>query len=128
MRNRAKCKLCEKTIESMHPSDYQLCLCGEIAIDGGESNFKCYAKNWDNFFRVDDDGREIPITVVESPISSDKTAAQEMPPPTKEDMLKMLDEMIKSLESLPDHALRQPVSQYDHMSMMILIRELFKAV
>ena len=133
MRNRAKCKLCKKEIESLHPTDYQPCECGEIAIDGGENNFKCYAKNWDNFLRIDEDGKEIPITVVESPIQSDNESASEkivyLPPtpPSKSEMINMLDEMINYYDNLPDHEKHKPASQYDLMSLMILIRSIFKA-
>ena len=62
MRNRAKCKLCQSTIESFHPTDLVLCKCGEISVDAGEG-LKCAAKSWENFLRVDDEGNEIIVKV-----------------------------------------------------------------
>ena len=55
MRNIAKCKLCSSIIESKHRHDYVSCLCGEISIDGGNDYHKCFAKDWRNFVRVDDE-------------------------------------------------------------------------
>lgn len=36
MRNRARCKLCDSTIESVHRHDFVKCACGAIAVDGGK--------------------------------------------------------------------------------------------
>ena len=65
MRNRAKCKLCNTIIESFHQHDYVKCKCDEIAVDGGPDGCRVMAKNWDNFLRVDDSGKEYPIKVKE---------------------------------------------------------------
>lgn len=35
IRNAARCKLCNDTIESKHRQDYMQCKCGAIAVDGG---------------------------------------------------------------------------------------------
>ena len=36
VRNRAKCKKCEKVIESLHRHDFKTCKCGAIFVDGGK--------------------------------------------------------------------------------------------
>src|SRR5271166_4679007 len=56
IKNRAKCKLCKDILESFHQHDYVTCTCGEISIDGGTSYWRCAAKNWENFLRLDDNG------------------------------------------------------------------------
>lgn len=117
MKNRAKCKLCNSIIESFHQFDYAMCSCGEIAVDGGNA-MKCLAKDFKNFMRVDDVGNEIHVTVKES---------MELIPSTKltrDDLMKMLDEMIKSYERLPTGAMTNPVNHYDLCAALILIQSI----
>ncbi|MCF1193260.1 hypothetical protein LRR18_16845, partial [Mangrovimonas sp. AS39] len=97
MKNRAKCKLCQSTIESFHDTDYVSCKCSHISVSGG-LRMECSAIDWNNFLRVDDQGNEIIVKVKESnedvkPLYNEN--------PTREDKLKMLDEMIKSYDDLP---------------------------
>jgi len=119
MKNRAKCKLCNSIIESFHQFDYVLCECGEIAVDGGNA-MKCYATDFTNFMRVDDQGNEIVVTVQDS---SDLPTTK----PTQKDLLKMLDEMIKSYERLPPKAMSNPVSNYDFCAALILIQSILES-
>lgn len=123
MRNRAKCKLCLDVIESMHATDMQICKCGEIGVEGG-SAFYCRAKNWDNFLRIDDDGREIAVKV-----SSDTTISHSgiESKPSRQELLEMFDEMVKTYEALPSNAMTSPVTHYDLLSVMLLVSALFKA-
>ena len=114
MRNIAKCRLCESIIESTHEKDYVTCKCGEISVDGG-TLLRCAAKNFDNFIRVDDEGNEIIVKVVDAP------------KPTKEQLIEYLDEMRKNIEKLPTNALLTPVTQYDLASALLLIHSIFKA-
>jgi len=44
----------------------------------------------------------------------------------KAQLLQILDEMIKTYEELPQNAMIMPVTHYDHTSLLLLIRELFK--
>jgi len=44
----------------------------------------------------------------------------------KEKLMEILDEMIKTYENLPQNAMMQPVTHYDHTSLLLLLRELFK--
>lgn len=124
MRNRAKCKLCNNIIESLTIHDYITCTCGEISIDGGNTYRRCRAKNWNNFLRIDDEGNEINIKVVEKEES--KELPIPIPKPTYDELLDMLQEMINKFEILPDNAMYSPVTHYDHYSLMLLLCALFK--
>ena len=100
MKNRAKCKLCGDVIESFHSYDYVACRCGEIAVDGGMDNFRCIANDFGNFLRVDDEGNEIVVKVVEKgeqmKISEQWDAI--LHDMSRGDMLIMLDTYIQELE------------------------------
>jgi hypothetical protein len=123
MRNRAKCKKCSSIIESLHPTDLQLCKCGEISVDGGDA-LRCYATNWDNFLRVDDNGKEIPV-VVKSKDSVEDVKQLDNPPLTKADKLQALNEMIYSYEHLPQEAMMTPATNYDVLSVLLVLKSLF---
>lgn len=132
MRNRAKCKLCNEIIESFALLDCVSCKCGEISIEGGTQAYKAAAKNWDNFLRVDDDGVERAVTVIsKGKVSSPEQKADvnplDMPPITKEDKLAALDDMIKSYESLPSHAMGAYATNYDVLSVLLLVKSLLGA-
>lgn len=45
----------------------------------------------------------------------------------KEKLLEILEEMIKTYENLPQHAMGTPITHYDYVSLLLLVRELFKA-
>ncbi len=121
MKNRAKCKLCQSIIESFHSTDYVSCKCGEISVDGGEA-LKCAANDWKNFVRVDDNGSEIMVKIKEDVNPLD---IQELPKPTKRELLNMLEEMAKNIENLPQAAMLSPVNHYDLYSALILISSIF---
>lgn len=121
MKNRAKCKLCKSEIESFHASDYVMCKCGEIFVDGG-SAFKCGAKDWDNFLRVDENGNEIIITVQKGDIPLGKAKKLH-----KKELLSMLEEIIASYERLPKQAMTTPVTHYDLLSSLLVLLSIFKA-
>lgn len=114
MRNRAKCKLCKSIIESFHSVDYVVCECGEIAIDGGDYRFKNYAKNWENFIRVDDFDNEIPIKVVDA-MSDEKHELSGNSGQMKEESLYLSTffQMIDNLNLLPEHVKDQAVTNRD---------------
>jgi hypothetical protein len=50
-----------------------------------------------------------------------------LPLTKKQRLLEVLDEMIKSYENLPQSAKIQPLVHYDLESVLLLMRELFKA-
>lgn len=132
--NKAKCRLCGDIIESFHRHDYVRCTCGEIAVDGGLDYMRCIAKDWSNFIRVDADGKEYEIILKneEAPTGQQETQTEPQPeqaleqPQLRENALILLQEMIKSYESLPHHAMHAPASNADIMSVLYLIGALFR--
>lgn len=122
MRNRAKCKKCLTIIESLHPTDLQLCNCGEISVDGGEA-LRCSAKDWSNFLRVDDNNLEIAVSV-QSKDKLDNVKPLDNAPLTKKEKLKALDEMIQAYEHLPQEAMMTPATNYDVLSVLLLFKSL----
>jgi hypothetical protein len=126
MRNRAKCKLCQSIIESFHSTDYVVCKCGEISLDAGES-LRCFAKDFNNFLRVDDEGNEIVVTFkkIDDDKSKDKTESK--PIYTKKDLLDMLEEQIKSIDNLPSHALHSFVTNSDLQAVLVLLLAILRA-
>lgn len=125
MRNRAKCKLCLDILESFHRYDVVTCKCGEISIDGGNDQFKCSAKNPSNFLRVDDKGNEI---LVEWKEEGKELALEKEPPElmSKEDKIKALEEMMRSIERLPPNAMNLPITHYDQFSLIALLYSILK--
>lgn len=121
MRNRAKCKLCQSILESLAYNDYVTCSCGEIAINGGSKEYICFARDFKNFLRVDDEDIEIEVSVKEK----DPDLIELKPDRTQ--MLNMLDEMIKSYDNLPQHAMITPINHYDFCSALVLLASIFKA-
>ena len=131
MRNRAKCKLCLSIIESFHDHDYVSCKCGEISIDGGHSLLRASAKDFRNFLRVDDDGNEIIVKVVDDNTQSEKNTEnkddQQPIKPNRKELLEELKGMIENIEKLPAHALSLPISHYDFVSALMLLSAIFRS-
>lgn len=132
MRNRAKCKLCGEIIESFAPGDYVVCKCGEIGIHGGSVKFECMVvKDWDNFVRIDDDGKEIPIKVMDKSSSDVKEWAKkeisETKRPCKADLLVELDRMIANMDELPQNAMLNPITHYDLAAALILLSSILRS-
>ena len=90
---------------------------------------RCYAKDFNNFLRVDDEGNEITPKVInkEDVKPLDKALMGETPKPDKKELMFMMDNLISSIENLPKDAMTSPVTHYDLVSALFLIRELFKA-
>ncbi len=123
MRNRAKCKKCGNVVESFHSTDLIYCKCGQIGVDGGDA-FRCYAEDWSNFIRLDDLGNEIKVKV------KDETKEEidiSPPKPDRENLLEILNEMIKSIENLPPQAMNTYVTQYDLYSFMLIVQSILKS-
>ncbi len=117
MRNRAKCKKCGTILESLNANDWIYCDCNEIGISGGKDNYRCFASDFSNFLRVDDEGNEVVVSV---------KPAEEKQSPTKQDLMQELAEMIKSIDGLPGHAKLTAINHYDYGSLLYLILALFK--
>ena len=120
MKNIAKCKSCGDIIESFHATDYVTCSCGEIGIDGGPYKLGAYAKDWKNFLRLDEDNKEVEVTVVDKMKDEDDT------PLTRDEKMDMLQNMIESFDRLPDHAMLMGVTQADLASALLLIHGILK--
>lgn len=123
MKNRAKCKKCKSIIESFHSTDYVVCSCGEIAVDGGDS-MRCFSNSWDNFVRVDDEGNEIVPEIIDDFIPVEERRSK----PSKKELLEMLDSLITSYEKLPSSALSSPASNSDLHSALLILSSLIKSL
>lgn len=121
MRNRAKCKLCFSIIESLGEHDHVVCACGHIAVSGGPDKPKALARDFDNFLRVDDEGNERSVVFKDKEEDEPKKM-------TTEEILRALEEIIKSYENLPQHALLAPVSHADQLSLLMIVSSLFKSI
>ena len=125
MKNKAKCKLCKSVIESFFADDYIECKCGEIALHGGMA-MKCSAKSWDNFIRVQEDGKEVPIKVK----NSDKPEIypeENLNKPTKNELLTHLRILAENIEQLPQNVMTLPVTHYDFLSLILVLEAIFRA-
>ncbi len=45
----------------------------------------------------------------------------------KKELIDMLDEMVKNIESLPPHAMLASITHYDYCSLIILLSAIFKS-
>ena len=139
MKNRAKCKNCKDIIESFHRTDYAHCQCHQISVYGGPDLMECSAMDWQNFLRVDDNGNEIQVTVQDGMKLQDNAekdipkymklqnnTKMEIPRANKKDMVNILDELIKHIDSLPQHVMSTPITHYDYQTLLLLLSSLFK--
>lgn len=118
MKNRAKCKKCNSIIESLHRTDYQICICNEISVYGGPDLMQCGAVDWSNFVRIDDLGNEICVKVDEKPLEKHIES--------KSDLLKVVDDLVKTIENLPAKALNSPITHYDYLSLLMLLSKVLR--
>lgn len=47
--------------------------------------------------------------------------------PSKKDLSDMLEEMIKNIDKLPQHAMTAPITHIDHYSLLLLLSAWFKS-
>lgn len=120
LKNRAKCKLCNDIIESVHRHDYVTCSCGEISIDGGSGGgyIRCRANDSNNLIRLDDEDNVILPPVREGTGSSE---------PPKQEGLEILKAMIQRIESLPPQSLYAPINHADFASLLRVLLDVFRA-
>src|SRR5258708_8688244 len=126
MRNRAKCKLCHSIIESYHDQDFVVCNCGHCSVSGGAAMY-CGAVDWATFVRVDDLGNEIVPIIKEKPLESDISSAKPDPEGVfnrKEKAFEALNYLKQSLESLPTAAMHANVTNYDLLSLVLILSAL----
>lgn len=125
MRNRAKCKLCGDLLESFHLSDWVECKCQEISICGGLVKAECAARDWKNFIRIDDSGKEIVPKIIDKdqiesiedvPVSDDRSP--------KRVAFDCIKDMIELRERLPEQALMRPVTETDFLCLLYALQSL----
>ncbi len=122
MRNRAKCKLCNSIIESLHRNDYVSCKCGEISVDGGLDYCRASAIDFKNFLRIDDEENEIVVKFKEP----EEKIVEEKTKPTRKELMDVLQEMISNIENLPSQAMQTPINHYDFCSSLILLQSILE--
>ena len=125
MRNRAKCRLCKSELESVALMDYMECTCGEIGISGGVDKLNCFAKDFTNFIRLDDEGKEVEVKVINNSKDVEEVPVTEEVKKdiTREDKIKLVDAMLDYYERLPQHVLLAAPTQYDLKAIYTLIRD-----
>lgn len=128
-KNKAKCAKCSSIIESFHNLDYVICECGEISLDGGEA-MKCYAKDFSNFIRIDENGNEIKPRIIEfnllNKVNNQLPVLKKDEPSEKEELLHTLDNLIATLDILPSNLMQNPVNHYDYYSLLLLFKSFLK--
>ena len=125
MRNRAKCKLCRDELESLTRYDVVSCKCGEIDIWGGNVELRSRARDYGNFLRLDDEGKEIEVKVINNTDDKKEVPVTEeiKKEITREDKIKLVDAMLNYYEGLPQHVLTSAPTQYDLKAIYLLIRD-----
>lgn len=128
MRNRAKCGLCKAEIESMTEHDYVKCSCDEIAISGGEKHWYAYARNFNNFFRLDEQDKEIPVKYQDSvKESAPQASSQEQTVMSKEELIDQLRIMVECIKEMDESVMQKPVTHYDYSWLLRLLSSIFTA-
>lgn len=75
----------------------------------------CSAKDWNNFYRVDDRGNEIKVTVLGEEKSARTKSA-----------IETLKNLKLTLNNLPEMALQSPMTHADYHSLITLLCELLE--
>jgi hypothetical protein len=129
MPKKAKCKLCNTTIESAGRWDFVSCSCGEICVDCNTGEFHVHIKTDPvNLLLLDDEGNEIvPVKSSEPPNEEQIDSSVVHMSPKKEELLDMLDAMRKNIEEMPQNALFSPITHSDFGSLLMLLSALFRA-
>lgn len=123
-KNRAKCRLCNKIIESFHELDFVECSCKHISVSGGAGMY-CSAVEWTNFFRVDDLGNEIKVAV--NPLDSESVQETKgLLEYDKRAILESVREMRKNIEGFPSHVMTESLNHYDYLSLLILLESILR--
>ncbi len=132
MRNRIKCMLCQDVIESTHRHDFKSCKCGACSVDGGNEYKRCLFDKPENIRILEDDDSEHEIVIPKDRLQrleekqEPEQIIEDMPKkkPTRKELRGILDEMIKSVESLPPHAMTDPLNQYDYSSFLMILQSI----
>lgn len=134
MRNRAKCTDCDFIIESVMPNDVVVCKCGGISIWGGPEieKFECFSnRNFENFLRIDDSEREIPVKykqIKKSEQETVETPKQDPEPFTYKDFLYKIDKAIEFIDKMIDHNNNPTLTNLDQKTLLLTMKEGFQLV
>lgn len=109
----AKCKCCNDKLEILE-GKMIYCNCGELVLDGMKKKIICKT-SVNNYIEIDDEGNEI--------VSMDTPSSK----PDREQLLSMLDEMIKNLEDLPSHVKLGGITHYDLASALLLLSSILRS-
>lgn len=104
----------------MSPMENELiiCKCGEVTLDGIKRAVVC-ATDVLNYCEVDDNGNEIKLRDYNIELSENTKK------PSYNELRGLLSNMIDTYESMPPHAMMQPINNYELLSLLLLLRSLF---
>lgn len=130
MINRAKCKLCNKVIESHLPDEIIMCPCGTIGVaDGAAMRTYCKDNRYSEYFaRVDDMGHEIPVEYRKEPtdVKGNESANEPIEPSGRDELIKRLEDNINNAIDRPDHVLESFVQTDYFLSFMVDLLNILK--
>jgi len=106
----------------MGSGDFVACSCGEICISQREDHYRARFNNKDNIVFIDDEGNEIVPTY-----KSESNQQEPLPKPKRDELLEIMDEMVKRVQELPQHAALAPITQADFASLLMLLSSIFRA-
>lgn len=115
-------------MESFHHHDFVSCKCGEISIDGGAFKFLCSARNFENFIRIDDEDKEHQVKYETNEPKEREEPENKAPVESKEDLIKVIEEMINNIERLPVQAQSAPITHYDYQSILLLFLRFLRGI
>ena len=117
--------MCGDIIESFHRFDYVSCTCGEIGISGGSYAYETSARDYSNFLRVADNDKEIQVKFLDEGEKEWVSEEKEDTVPVKSEQSKTerLDYLIKHMEGLPGDAMTIPLTHYDLLFLLRLMRD-----
>jgi hypothetical protein len=82
----------------------------------------------ENFICLDDEGNEIiPRLREEKEVVQDDNKMVNLPKPPRDELLDILDEMVKRIGDLPQHASLAPITHADFASLLMLLSSIFRA-
>jgi hypothetical protein len=106
---KCRCKLCEEILSPIENSIIS-CFCGEITLDGMIQKVICKTSA-DAYEEIDELGN---VLVVRQPTR-------------REELLRMLDEMVKAYEDLPESGKLAPITNYDLASALLLVSSILRS-
>lgn len=130
MINRAKCKLCNKVIESHLPDEVVYCTCGTIGVmDGLAMRTYCKDNRYSEYFvRVDDLGNEIAVQYHDNPHNIEEQESSKEPGkgPARDQLIERLEANINNILERPAHVLQSFVQTEHFLDFMIDILNILK--